>query len=143
MSSATMARSEDRFLLASMPIGRRMALICGVLGVLLIAALVVSAANGPAQIHYLDVARLIARGLGLPAGLDLPDNQLAIVNQVRLPRILVGMLVGASLATSGATVQGVFRNPLADPSIIGVTVGGSLGAVIAISTGLVDPSGSA
>jgi iron complex transport system permease protein len=137
MSSATITHTQDKFLLASLPIGRRLALICGTLGALLVVALIISAANGPAQIPYGDVGRLIARGLGFPAGLDLPENQLAIVNQVRLPRILVGMLVGAALATSGATIQGVFRNPLADPSIIGVTVGGSLGAVIAISTGLV------
>ena len=137
MSATTFSQPPEKFLLASLPIGRRLALICGTLGGLLILAMVVSAANGPAQIPYGDVAKLIARGLGFPAGLDLPANQLAIVNQVRLPRILVGMLVGAALATSGATIQGVFRNPLADPSIIGVTVGGSLGAVLAVSTGLV------
>jgi iron complex transport system permease protein len=128
---------SSHFLLASLPVGRRLAVITGVLGGLLILALVISAAQGPAQIPYADVARLILRGLGFQTGLGLPDSQLAIVNEVRLPRILVGMLVGAALATSGATIQGVFRNPLADPSIIGVTVGGSLGAVIAISTGLI------
>jgi iron complex transport system permease protein len=114
-----------------------MALVCGTLGAALAVALIISAAHGPAQIPYDDVARLLLRGLGMPIGLNLPDSMVAIVNQVRVPRILVGMLVGAALSTSGATIQGVFRNPLADPSIIGVTVGGSLGAVVAISTGLV------
>ncbi len=126
----------SRFLLASLPIGQRMAVICGALAAALLAVLVISAANGPAQIPYPDVARLILRGLGMRVGETLPDSQMAIVNQVRLPRILVGILIGAGLATSGATIQGVFRNPLADPSIIGVTEGGSLGAVIAISTGI-------
>jgi iron complex transport system permease protein len=68
--------------------------------------------------------------------MELSSGSYSIVNDVRLPRILVGLLVGAALSTSGATLQGIFRNPLADPAIIGVTVGGSLGAVIAIYFGL-------
>src|SRR5574341_2110779 len=129
--------STPRFLLAALPIQRRAVLICGGLTILLVAALVVAAAHGPAAIPYPDVARLLLRGLGFQTGLELPESQLAIVNQVRAPRVLVAMLVGAALAASGATIQGVFRNPLADPAIIGVSVGGSLGAVIAITTGLV------
>lgn len=133
----TATHSQDKFLLASLPIGQRLMTICSVLGALLAAALIISAAQGPAQIPYPDVAKLMLRGLGLPVGLNLPESQFTIVNQVRLPRILVALLVGASLATSGATIQGVFRNPLVDPGVIGVTVGGALGAVLAISTGLV------
>src|SRR5574341_2321017 len=128
--------STPRFLLAALPIQRRAVLICGGLAILLVAALVVAAAHGPAAIPYPDVARLLLRGLGFQTGLELPESQLAIVNQVRAPRVLVAMLVGAALAASGATIQGVCRNPLADPAIIGVSVGGSLGAVIAITTGL-------
>lgn len=55
-----------------------------------------------------------------------------IVGQIRLPRVLLAALVGAILATSGAAMQGLFRNPLADPSLIGVTAGASLGASIII-----------
>jgi len=127
----------DKFLLAALPVGRRLAAISGALALALLAALIISAANGPVHIPYGDVAALTLRGLGMRIGEGLPDSYMAIVNQVRLPRILVGMVIGAALASGGATIQGVFRNPLADPSIIGVTVGGSLGAVIAISTGLV------
>lgn len=129
--------ANQRFLLSSLPVGRRAAIISAVLGIILISALVIAAAHGPAPIPYADVGALILRRMGFSVALDLPASQYAIVNEVRLPRILLGMLVGAALASGGATVQGVFRNPLADPSIIGVTVGGSLGAVIAISTGLV------
>lgn len=128
---------SEKFLLAALPIGRRLIVISGALALALLAALIVSAAHGAAQIPYGDVALLALRGAGFPVGAGLPDSQMAIVNQVRLPRILIGALIGAALASGGATIQGVFRNPLADPSIIGVTVGGSLGAVIAISTGLV------
>ncbi len=56
----------------------------------------------------------------------------SIVTDIRLPRTAMAWLVGASLAMSGAAMQGLFRNPLADPSIIGVTSGASLGASIAI-----------
>jgi iron complex transport system permease protein len=136
MSSYLSDESPKKFLLAAQPLGRRMAIISSGLAVVLVAALIVSTAHGPARIAYDDVARLILRGMGFEVGLSLPDSQYAIVNQIRLPRVLVGALVGAALAASGATIQGIFRNPLADPSIIGVSVGGSLGAVIAITSGL-------
>jgi iron complex transport system permease protein len=58
-----------------------------------------------------------------------------IVGQIRLPRVLLAAMVGAILASSGAAMQGLFRNPLADPSLIGVTAGASLGASITIATG--------
>ena len=58
-----------------------------------------------------------------------------ILQQIRLPRALLATLVGAILAASGAAMQGLFRNPLADPSLIGVTAGASLGASIAIVAG--------
>lgn len=61
------------------------------------------------------------------------DSQAAIiVGQIRLPRVLLAAIVGAILAASGAAMQGLFRNPLADPSLIGVTAGASLGASIMI-----------
>ena len=63
-----------------------------------------------------------------------PENRSAIiVNQIRLPRALLAGLVGALLGISGAAMQGVFRNPLADPSLIGVTAGASLGASLVIA----------
>lgn len=58
-----------------------------------------------------------------------------IVTQIRLPRVALAALIGAILATSGAAMQGLFRNPLADPSLIGVTAGASFGASLVISMG--------
>ncbi len=58
-----------------------------------------------------------------------------IVGQIRLPRVLLAAVMGATLAISGAAMQGLFRNPLADPSLIGVTAGASLGAALVIVTG--------
>ncbi|MEE4144938.1 MAG: iron chelate uptake ABC transporter family permease subunit, partial [Halieaceae bacterium] len=64
------------------------------------------------------------------------DSQAAlIVGQIRLPRVLLASLMGAILGMSGAAMQGLFRNPLADPSLIGVTAGASLGAALVIVLG--------
>ena len=65
-------------------------------------------------------------------GYGEPNQASVIIGQIRLPRVLLAAIVGAVLASSGAATQGLFRNPLADPSLIGVTAGASLGASIAI-----------
>lgn len=64
--------------------------------------------------------------------LEAPTHSRLIIWELRLPRALLAMCVGALLACSGAAMQGLFRNPLADPSLIGVTAGASLGASLAI-----------
>ncbi|MEH6588054.1 MAG: iron ABC transporter permease [Halioglobus sp.] len=61
------------------------------------------------------------------------DRASVIIGQIRLPRALLAALVGAMLGISGAAMQGIFRNPLADPSLIGVTAGASLGASLVIA----------
>ncbi|MEM1101336.1 MAG: iron ABC transporter permease [Pseudomonadota bacterium] len=70
--------------------------------------------------------------LGLE-GVSLRDT--TIIWDIRMPRLLTGAFVGAALAVSGAIMQGLFRNPLADPGLIGVNAGAGLGAVIAIVLG--------
>src|SRR5207247_1864834 len=102
------------------PIARRCVIVCSVLTLLLVCTIVVSTAHGPANIPYGEVARLVLRSLHLPIGLDLPDSDFSIVNAIRLPRILVSALVGAALACAGATMQGIFHNPLADPGLLGI-----------------------
>ncbi|OKY52953.1 FecCD family ABC transporter permease [Megasphaera cerevisiae] len=69
------------------------------------------------------------------SGSALTVEEQAVLWDIRMPRTLVGFLVGAGLAVSGAIMQAVFINPLADPAILGVSSGASLGAVIAISSG--------
>jgi iron complex transport system permease protein len=124
------------FFLSRQPIGRRRLIVCGALILLLCGAIVVSAAHGPASIPYGNAVRLLLRGIHLPIGLDLPDSDFRIVNAIRLPRILVSALVGAALACAGATMQGVFHNPLVDPGLLGIEAGGGLIAVVTIVTGL-------
>jgi len=65
----------------------------------------------------------------------LPDRDAAILWQLRLPRVVLGALVGAMLALAGAAYQGVFRNPLADPYLLGAAGGAGLGATLAIAYG--------
>jgi iron complex transport system permease protein len=67
----------------------------------------------------------------LDSGLD--PREVAIVTQLRLPRVVLGLLVGAMLSLAGGCYQGVFRNPLADPYLLGVAAGAGLGATAAIA----------
>jgi iron complex transport system permease protein len=73
-----------------------------------------------------------------PSGFSLPSGpaRWLILTEVRLPRALFGLLVGAALGVAGAALQGFLRNPLAEPGVIGVAGGAALGAVLAIHTGL-------
>lgn len=73
-----------------------------------------------------------------PAGMSFGGSEQAwlILSEIRLPRTLLGVLVGAALGMSGAALQGYLRNPLAEPGIIGISGGAALGAVLAIHTGL-------
>lgn len=70
-------------------------------------------------------------------GVSVRDR--TIVWDIRLPRVLTGVLVGAALAVSGAIMQGLFRNPLADPGLVGVSAGAGFGAVLAIVLGASAP----
>ena len=80
--------------------------------------------------------------ISIDSGLD--GRQAAIVWELSLPRVLLGALVGAALSVSGAAYQGVFRNPLADPYLLGVAAGAGLGATIVIvgggASGLIPPA---
>jgi iron complex transport system permease protein len=72
-----------------------------------------------------------------PTGIGLGGEQAwLILREIRLPRTLLGLLVGAALGLSGAALQGYLRNPLAEPGIIGISGGAALGAALAIHTGL-------
>jgi ABC-type Fe3+-siderophore transport system permease subunit len=76
--------------------------------------------------------RLLApSGIEVPGGLD--GTEAAVLLQLRLPRVLIASLVGAALAVSGAAYQGVFRNPLADPYLLGAAAGAGLGATLVIA----------
>lgn len=77
-----------------------------------------------------------AVGALLNPDLDIPAQILTIVYNIRFPRVLAAFFIGAALSVSGTTYQGIFKNPLVSPDILGVSYGGGLGAAIAITLGL-------
>jgi iron complex transport system permease protein len=102
-------------------------------GLVLAGAFLLSAGIGAVAIPPLDVARIIlARTLGLAPG-NWPDTWETILFSIRLPRTALVALTGAALAGSGAAYQGLFRNPLADPYLIGIASGAGLGAVLVMA----------
>lgn len=103
--------------------------VAALLAASLLAALCVGPLNLPAE----SVGRVLARLAGLPVEAD--DRAIAVVSALRLPRAVLAALVGAGLGVGGAVMQGLFRNALADPGILGISGGASLGAVSAIYFG--------
>ncbi len=102
----------------------------------LVVALLIGATTGPAGLTASAVLRDLADalpGVSLDSGLTAPQQ--AVLWQIRLPRVVLGAVVGASLALAGAAYQGVFRNPLADPYLLGVSSGAGLGATLALVAG--------
>lgn len=91
---------------------------------------------GSANISVLDTFKII--GSKIPGFRNIVDithigkSQETIIWNIRLPRVLLGVLVGASLSITGASFQGLFKNPMADPYVIGISSGAALGATIAI-----------
>lgn len=89
----------------------------------------------PLPVH--DILRFLAASLGLT---DMPaaeyETLYNLVVRIRLPRVLAAVLVGASLSTAGAAFQGVFRNPLVSPGLLGVLAGAAFGAALGILLGL-------
>lgn len=94
--------------------------------------MVLSVSVGPLRIDFADVFRIVGQQLGIHEADGLSQRDVSVVWQLRFPRTLLGALVGAALAMSGAALQSLFNNPLADPGIIGVTGGATTGAVAVI-----------
>src|SRR5690606_34857949 len=102
--------------------------ILGGLAALLALAFVVSLATGAVPVSVGDVVRSLL-------GMEVDGRTAAVIQMIRLPRAFLAVIVGAALAGAGAAFQGLFRNPLADPSLIGVSGGAALGAVVIIVFG--------
>jgi iron complex transport system permease protein len=99
----------------------------------LVAALLTGALVGPVHIGLLDALQSVAARLPfvhVHSPLSATDE--SIFWDIRLPRVVLGALVGAMLAVAGASYQGVFHNPLADPYLLGVAAGAGLGATVAV-----------
>ncbi len=105
-------------------------------GATLVAAVFLGVRYGGVDIGAGKVLGMIGSALGVHVGAPFRAWERTVLVDVRLPRVTAGAFVGASLALSGAALQALFRNPLADPGVIGVASGASLGAVLAIHVGL-------
>lgn len=104
-----------------------------VLSGLLLATTLLSLASGAFNISLGDLLRIIGDGPRRDTVDAVAHN---VFWQVRLPRVVLAVVVGASLAVAGVIMQGIFRNPLAEPATVGVSAGAAVGAVIAIIVGL-------
>nr|WP_303650182.1 vitamin B12 ABC transporter permease BtuC [Halalkalicoccus sp. NIPERK01] len=126
--------------------------------VLLVCVILISAALGPVRVDPVVVAKVLLNAVALPVGIGptipigagplsipvpriewasafdfrVPQTHETIVTRIRLPRVVLAAVVGFALAAAGTVMQGFFRNPMADPSIIGVSSGAALGAVASI-----------
>lgn len=110
---------------------------CLVLGAGLVAAVVVGAGSGQLPIAVHDVLASLAHRVGVGgSAITTPAAAEAVLWDVRMPRLVMAALVGAALGVGGAVMQGMFRNPLAEPAIIGVSAGAAVGACLSIVTGM-------
>jgi iron complex transport system permease protein len=115
-----------------LPGARGVPLLAGLLALL---AVLVPAALGIGAVHI--APSEIAAIVGAQFGLEIPGwtfapQQAAVLLAIRLPRTLLGLLAGGTLGACGAAIQALFRNPLADPTLIGTASGAALGAALAI-----------
>ena len=111
------------------------ALVLWLFGALLALVFLASVGWGALEIAPLRVLSIFAHGMGVELPWQFTDREQAVLMSIRLPRTLLGIMSGAALAVSGAALQGLFRNPLADPALIGVSTGAALAAVGAIVLG--------
>lgn len=111
-------------------------LMVTIVAVLLVVGLVAGVSIGPLRLAPMDVIDILAARLGIVEAAGQTTTEVNVVWEIRFPRVLLAALVGSALAISGAALQGLFGNSLADPGIIGVTAGASLGAITAIVLGL-------
>ncbi len=110
---------------------RRLLWTCGGLSAVLFACVVLALKLGAVPISVTDLVMNLGR-LAIGRSDQLPTEYRLIVFDLRLPRILLGILVGAALSVSGACFQALLRNPLADPFVLGVSSGAALGSILAL-----------
>ena len=109
----------------------RVLVVCAALFAVLFVAAVISLRLGAYPISVIDIVTTLFKGV-IGRWDEIPSEFSSVVFDIRLPRIALGILVGASLSTAGAGFQALLRNPLADPYILGVSSGAALGAIISL-----------
>lgn len=118
-------------MLRLVPPSRRRAALIGLAG-LVVAALALELAVGSVAISPGQALAIVAAKCGVTLPWSFDATQAAVLLEIRLPRALTAVLVGAGLAAAGTAMQGLFRNPLADPGLLGVTSGAAVGVAAAL-----------
>jgi len=111
---------------------RKNAYILTSLLVLLVGTMILSSCIGAVKISINELLAILGHQAGLSYPVTFRPQQAAVLLNIRLPRVFLGVLIGAGLGISGAAVQGLFRNPLAEPGLIGISSGATLFAVLMI-----------
>lgn len=106
--------------------------IVTIMSLVLLAAVVLSTGTGAMRIPPAQVVAILLSKIGIHLPVAYEEGTAAVLWMIRLPRVVLGVIIGAGLAIAGAALQGLFRNPLADPGLIGVSSGASLTAVMLI-----------
>lgn len=114
----------------------RAGLLLGGLSATLVTVAVVAAGVGAYPIPAGQVAASLLQEVGLDVGAEPDQIARTVLWDVRLPRVVLAVMVGAALGSAGAIMQGVFGNPLAEPGVIGVSAGAAVGAIAVIFTGI-------
>jgi len=114
---------------------RRARIGIGSLLLLLALAALLSASIGAVPIAPGEILRIVLAGLGLVSEASVDTTASAVFWSIRLPRVVLGIFVGGALASCGALLQGLFRNPLADPALLGISGGAMLAAALFIVFG--------
>ena len=113
----------------------RAGLVLVLLAVLTGLCFLIGAGYGAVAIGPGQIISILFDAVGLPAIWEYTTRESSVLMAIRLPRAILAVVVGAGLAISGAVLQGLFRNPLADPGLIGVSTGAALAAVLVIVLG--------
>ena len=117
--------------------GLRFAVVVVALVVALATTCVASITSGQYQLAPADLLGVLLRGIGIDtAWAPTGTTDYGVIYNLRLPRLVLGLLVGAALAVSGVLMQAIFGNPLADAGVVGVSSGAALGAAASITLGL-------
>lgn len=109
----------------------RLLLRCGILGIILFVVVVLALKLGAVQVSLYGLGRDLIRVLLRQSSAISSDYGLIVLN-IRLPRILLAIVVGASLSVAGVSFQALLRNPLADPYVLGISTGAAVGSIIAL-----------
>ncbi len=133
--TSSVAERTDHTAISSRRAGLPPSITLGLLGVTVVVTAVIALSVGRFSVPPVEIVRLLV-GKIVPIEKTWYPQEETVVMDVRMPRILLSLVIGAGLSVGGATLQAVFRNPLVSPQVIGVSSGASFGGVIVLLFGL-------